>query len=266
MPETNILVLNTTEAVPVGTPSGTVIVRTSGVETSPTPTDPIPTPAPLEVIATSATYGATVMGTTVTIPKPEGVVNGDLLVAVFHNSSVGTLGTYPTGWELLHELPQEPSLRLTPILGLRVTDASSLPASWTFTSPTNGRMVGTIFRVRGAETVGNIVTGTSRAAVNSGRVATLASFDVSAPSLVIVAASGQITTQNSWALPAETSDSRLTKVFENINNPAATGTATQSSLTVWAGVVPQGALGSSTITWENDLASRSVIAVSIKGD
>lgn len=235
-PYTDTVVSNGTAVSYIATASNAVGTVTSPVVTV-TPNAPSGRP---QVVTSSATVARAQVPThNLTIGKPTGVLDGDLLVAVVHSQTAPTTPDdgnplpLPAGWQMLSNRQEQvlpngtasSGLRSTYIAALPVPSASSIAATanWTFYDANvpngAGRMIGTIFRVVGAdlslpiiansgtptEGVANPVDGT----VNAAR---FAGYSVNTRSgLTIIVGNAQVTSPN-LALPYNLSGS--TKVLE----------------------------------------------------
>lgn len=138
-----VLVLAEAEAVPVGTPSGTLIARSASAEP----------PGQMEVITSTKTTGSATSASEVSLAVPSGVVAGDLLVAVATVHSQNGTATAPAGWVKLQELPTNTSdFRTTTVWGYPVPTSGDIPAgSQLFSWNVGGRVAGAMFRVTGAD-------------------------------------------------------------------------------------------------------------------
>lgn len=283
---TGFLLLNSVQAIPVGTPAGTLVVRSTGAAvvntpppvvvppTQPTPQpepEPEPTPevpadtsvAPKAVPATFVTAkgdGANIK--TLTLTRPTGTVVGDTLVAVVHNSAGGGTFVPPTGWELLAGGVLS-ATRLTAILAHRVTASS--PDDFTFDYSSAGRMVGGIFRVTGAAKTGTLSTGSSATGSAGVQIANVPAFALAKNSLVVVAAMAQATTANPWPLPTTINQVGYSRVFELGDNEPNKLTATNSILSVYVGTSVAGVLPQTQVTFGKTVSSTAAVAAGIRG-
>jgi hypothetical protein len=142
----------------------------------------------LEFVALST---ATIDSTTLTINKPTGTVQGDLLIAIVFADPNATW-TGDTGWTEVVDQGTAPSLRVA----YKVAGASEA-SSYTFISSASGLIGGAILTYKNAlyDTIGAIQTGTS-GGVQTAPSITLAE---SASTLIAVFARGQTT---SWSAPS----------------------------------------------------------------
>src|SRR6478752_1600655 len=91
---------------------------------------------------------------TLILPKPSGVLDGDLLVALIGDQQTyGTGARYDSpGWQNVQPLSFWAGSRIMDVLLLPVFNAAALPASWTFTSALPvARRSGRVFIVRGVD-------------------------------------------------------------------------------------------------------------------
>jgi hypothetical protein len=144
----------------------------------------------LEFVALST---ATIDSTTLTINKPTGTVQGNLLIAImFSDSLSNATWTGDTGWTEVIDQGVRPSLRVA----YKVAGASEA-SSYTFISNFSGLIGGAILTYKNAlyDTIGAIQTGAS------GDVQTAPSITLaeSASTLIAVFARGQTT---SWSAPS----------------------------------------------------------------
>lgn len=110
------------------------------------------------VVVGSPTYGESnnVVMTTLTVPKPAGVQNGDILIAVLRNGTSAQATDYTlAGWTRRAIIPfptVTAANRLTGLYTHFVTDAPNEPASYVFTVAGNtfNRQAGMMFIVRPA--------------------------------------------------------------------------------------------------------------------
>ncbi len=120
--------------------------------------------APPEVMSYSSTDTAGASSTTLTITKPSGVQEGDLLLAVMcgRGAGGGETWTGDTGWTEVVDQGVWPILRVA----WKIAGASE-PASYSFTCSSSRQLGGGILRIaRGAfDTIGAIGTSTTTAAV-----------------------------------------------------------------------------------------------------
>ena len=267
---TNVIVLNETQAVPAGTPAGTLIVRAAGEATNPTtPDTPVTDPttpgatAPT-FVANSATTATGVNVTVLTMQRPANIQDGDLLVAVLHNHASGGTLTPPNGWAVIGEQPGNANLRLTVIMAYRVGSASTVPVSWDFKYSSAGRMVGTIFRVQGASKSGSLTAGSSGESNNLTASSVIPAFTLDTPALVVIAAQTQVTTSQTWPLPTTYSQSGFTRVLDKGNDETNRASATQSVLSVYVGPAPAGTFPQSTLTWLAGGGSRGALAIGVR--
>lgn len=101
----------------------------------------------------SAAEGVSSGGTTVTIPKPTGVANGDLLIAHIDGRGTATITcTPPAGWTQ----SMSPQARSTSgrefIYHKVISDAGSEPSDYTFTISTSSTHIGDITCIQNADT------------------------------------------------------------------------------------------------------------------
>lgn len=262
----NLVVLNDTEPVPVGTRAGTLIVRTSGAASTPVdpePSDPDPEPVTLAAVPEGATRAGTLNDTSLSLTRPAGTTSGDLLVCVFHRQNAGSTFTLPPGWEMLAYKSTETALRSTMVATHRVTAES--PSAWTFVSSASARGTAVMFRVTGAAASGDLATGLSPEAVQGVQSAVAGGFTLSARSLVLVVAHAQVTTANPWPLPSSITPSGFTRIVEAGNDEANKATATQSVVSVYAGVMDAGTAPETTVQFAHPVAATAALAVGIRG-
>jgi len=102
-------------------------------------------------------------GTSITVAKPTNTADGDLLVAYIYSqaSSGTTFTTIPSGWTLRYGL----TIRKGGVYTKSISSAAAETAtSYTWSGASTGRVIGTIFRVTGADLTNPIdVLGTENA-------------------------------------------------------------------------------------------------------
>lgn len=110
-----------------------------------------------EFVASASTQNAS-SGTTLTINKPTGTVDGDLMVAVMSRASGNTDWTSDTGWTEVADQSSNPDLSVA----YKVAGPSE-PSTYTFTSLTASTFSGSILTYRYAayDTIGSFTTGTN---------------------------------------------------------------------------------------------------------
>lgn len=145
-----------------GTPVSYVLTATNngGIVTSNTATATPAAPSVRPQVVDSTLTSVVSQGAnTLTLTKPAGVIDGDLLVAVINHQNGPTpadgtvVPPVPSGWVILanNQTPQEMRGSLIAALPVPTASAIASTADWTF-DPNwgTGRMVGAMFRVTGA--------------------------------------------------------------------------------------------------------------------
>lgn len=262
----NVLVLGVDQPIPAGTPSGTVIIRMNGAEVvTPDPGAGGGTPATgIQMVSGSVVTATALNSKDLVISRPANIAAGDMLVAVVHNHASGGSHTMPAGWEVLNYFPSSSAMRYTAIMGYRVTNPASVPATLTFSYSSAGRMVGGIFRVTGAATSGAMTAGASLESVNLAQSAEIPSFSISAKSLVIVAGQTQVTNSQTWPLPTALNLSGFSNVIDKGNDESNRASATNSVLSVFVGVLPAGTVPQAILTWGATGGARGAIAAAVR--
>lgn len=94
--------------------------------------------------------------TSITVPKPSGLANGDvLIVAIGIGQGAGTVITPPSGWTMLEF--QRQSNEMAGLYYRVVSDAGSEPSTYAFTTDVARRAAGTVYKVTGADTLDPII-------------------------------------------------------------------------------------------------------------
>lgn len=256
----NVIFLDEDEPVPALTPVPSLIVRAAGY------VPPVDPDVELEAIIASATTERAASATTLTLAKPVGVQDGDLLVAFLTNQqadSAAPAWTPPAGWVTLHEIFTPTDVRCSGWYGLPVPSAAALTeTAFLFTaSVAAGRSAGTMFRVRGAN-LANPVLVTAGAGTAGTDTAVLPAMTLTEKGLVLAGFNlGAVTSGNAGA-PASISDSGLAKVAEVLSSD---GTAvTRSGVVVYAGVKNAGTVGPLTNTWPATVGGRGGSGLAIR--
>lgn len=153
------VVIGPTDEIPLGTPAGSLIVRTGGFTPPPDPVNP-------EVVTSSILNFGSQAANNLTVTKPSGMQDGDLLVAAVTSQNGATTGTWPpvlpSGWVLLRaphggqpadDGGSAAAFRSTVLACLPVPSAAALTGSeWNFALGTGtGRMAALTFRVTGVD-------------------------------------------------------------------------------------------------------------------
>lgn len=205
-----------------------------------------------QVVGTATTFASTTSGATVILDKPSGVQTGDLLVAVLRtNGSTSPTDFVLSGWTRRGYTfkASDGAGRVTGVFTHPVTDASTEPASYTFTkSVSDARRVGAMFVVRGVDlsnpVAGNSVnwdaTSAPRVQLNSFTV------DTTDAALLVYAWGVEIVSPNATA-PTITPSTAVALV------PSSAGTgATRTTLWAGAETISGGAsTGAKNLTWSS---------------
>jgi hypothetical protein len=241
------LVLNEDDPIPPLTPALKLVVRSVTVP-------PIPD---LDIVEATLTLNRVSTGVNLPLVVPAGTVVGDRLVAIITNSTTaGTIATPAGGWELAQHLTTFADYRTTYVFFFDVTGA--VPANPTFVASGSARMVGTIFRVLGADLDAPAVNGTSGSrTTNTMNIPALAG---TADHLALVVANVQAVSPNQpvpHVLPAG-----FTKLFEV---PSTDDTAVTRTVLVVGWAIPAGDLGASTVVAASSIAAGAAQMLAIKG-
>ena len=180
----------------------------------------------LNLVATSKTVN-TVSGTTLTIAKPTGTVDGHLMVAIMGARGGGATWTGAAGWTEIFDEGNEPRLRIA------YKVASSEGSSYDFTLSSAGQTSGTIITLSGVtyESVGTLDerTGTNDLVINSVSAATGSSILMS--SMMYAGTSAGFTTASGMDLVSSDTSHMTFGVYVQYVPYGATGTRTFSNAT-----------------------------------
>lgn len=106
----------------------------------------------------------TAVGTTVTLPKPANLADGQHLIAVLRNRTQSAVAlTLPSGWVALATIPGASGVSNTVVAIKAVTDAASEPASYNFVWATSSSIVGVMAIATGLASTAVQATGTAAA-------------------------------------------------------------------------------------------------------
>lgn len=193
----------------------------------------------IPIVAGGATTAAgATAASAITLARPAGVKDGDLLLACLRtNGSSSPTDFALAGWERvgMDFVPSSPGYRVTGIYAHRVTSVAAEPTSYTFTkSVADSRWAGALFAVSGVD-VAAPYAGESTATQNIGTALQVDPFPLAGPSLVIVAFGNEVVSPNSSepatqpgarvALAASssgTATTRTTLLVSAVDNPSAT--------------------------------------------
>jgi len=157
----NASLLSNSQYSDPGAPGGTLYYQITAVDTSGNAS----TPAVISVKKISFRAAATAKTTNkkLTISKPAGLANGDVMLASITVASTAS-ATAPTGWTLIGTSLTSGSMRQT--IYWRVAAASE-PASYTWNFTGNQNAVGGIVAYSGAATTGPIISGQANSSSTS---------------------------------------------------------------------------------------------------
>lgn len=183
----------------------------------------------------------TVAGATLTIPKPEGTIDGDLMIAVVAANTAGTTWTGDTGWTELYDQGTNPRLRIA----YKIATVSE-GASYTFTQAVaTGILGGTILTYRNSifDVIGSGATSSGSNPITAPSVSVAGGV-----LLACYAQSGTTTT-------AFTTPSGMTPVVNNLTGP---------NFAVFSESRVAGATGTRSSTPSGSAAPSAGILLSIK--
>lgn len=151
----NIIVVNDLSEIPLGTPSGTVVVVSAGAP---------PPPASFAPVVVSTSIGGIQSGTDLTISKPIGTSDGDYLVAFVASQSSTFVSdvVLPAGWSRIcwpFVSPPGSEMRYNSVFGKRILNNLSETSSYVFQfeDGNTSRLIGAIVAVSRVNTSSNPV-------------------------------------------------------------------------------------------------------------
>lgn len=216
------------------------------------------------VVGTPTTFASAVSGATITLTKPTGVQDGDMLVAVLRTSGSSSPTDFVlAGWsrEGLPFVPNDAAGRVTGIYLHAVTNAASEPASYAFVkSVADPRLAGAMFIVRGVdlaspiagESVGYDASPAPRVQLNS------FSVDTTDAALLVYAWGTEVIVPNASA-PTIVPGTQIALV------PSSDGTGATRTV-LWAGseVSSTAPTGHRSLTWVS-AAGASATGIVLRG-
>jgi myo-inositol-hexaphosphate 3-phosphohydrolase len=179
----------------------------------------------------------TTAGTTLTIPKPANVVQGDLLVScvALNGGTIGTTGA-PAGWTRLAAVT---TIANPKVYGYYKVATASEPASyaWTTTSTTSGGGIGRYSGASGLDTAATSATGAAASAGTVPAVTTTTANAMLVGCMSVNSSSATLTSPAGMAQAVETGARRfeLADGIQAAAGPSGTKRWTFSSAREWAG-------------------------------
>lgn len=200
-------------------------------------------------------------GASLTITKPSGVVNGDVLVAVVRaQGTVASAVTVPSGWTRAGAVNGAAD-RAQGIFYKLVTDATAEPANYAFGGWSSGRSVGVMRILRGVDPA-NIVGGSAPYSTTD-----LAAYAAAAAPFVAVALWGDERTDSRSHVPATTPAGYAP--LDNVQSTLDAST-TGSRTALWWGslAVADGgstAVAAAALTWPTGVSANRSVAAAFRG-
>lgn len=185
--------------------------------------------------------------TTLTITKPTGVVDNDLLVAIIYGGGLAEINSVPSGWTLIQQQTTSNALELSTYYKV----ASSEGASWQWGFDASGQVAGVVLRITGHNTLVNIETSAKSSQSNDETPSFTNSVTPSQANSLIIFASGaeQFTdnTPSASSYAIATDNPTWTELLD-----IASGAGDDALAVAYAIRTATSATGNSSLTWSDN--------------